>query len=159
MLVFDKELNTAINQHLDASKKSIRLIFFSISPPSPRNHKLFADFWHALEKAILRVPDSQIILSGWPNTNPQATATYRSALLLASYGAKVKIGKAGRMIHPKAACFDDNLLIVGSHNATEAGFTRTQNISYIGSDVTEIGQFNDYFQKQWGSIPFSVGEH
>jgi len=155
VLIFNQAINHALDAALADTQKRLRVLMYSISTPNARSHLLFIRTWKALENCIKRGVETKIILSDWPPSNPQQAASIKAALLLRLWGANVKTANHGVIFHPKAWCFDDATLIVGSHNATEAGLTRTQNISYIGQEPAEIGQFNDFFASAWGKL----GEH
>lgn len=137
---------------LYSTKKELNIIFYSISPYSNTNPIRYRAWWLALLATTRRLPKSRIILSGWNENNPQNIAQLRAAVQLTEAKAKVKIGNANLIIHPKVMCFDDNLLLVGSHNATQAGFTRTKNISITTTDELEIARFMAYFNSLWDSI-------
>jgi len=152
MITFDSDIIKQSQTMLNATEKELSIIFYSISPLSNRCTINFREWWLALIAATRRIEKTRVILSGWPKGNPQALATAQAAIQLAEAGAHVKIGNANVIIHPKTMCFDNKALLVGSHNATEAGFTRTRNISLTTTDQTDIGLFNDYFQNRWDSI-------
>lgn len=137
---------------LAATKNNLDIIFYSISPFSNTNPIRYRAWWLQLLATTRRLPNSRIILSGWNENNPQNLMQLRAAIQLAEAKAKVKIGHANMIIHPKCMCFDSKLLLVGSHNATQAGFTRTKNISITTTDELECAQFLAYFNSLWDYI-------
>lgn len=152
MLVKDKEINRAITLALEGTVNSLKIIMYSISANSKRSCIEFNQFWSALESAIKRIPNTQIILCGWPESNPQHQATTKAAMLLRLWGADVKIAHQAIIMHPKAWIFDDKRLLIGSHNATEAGYTRTKNISIFTFDPLACREFDDYFAHWWQTV-------
>jgi phosphatidylserine/phosphatidylglycerophosphate/cardiolipin synthase-like enzyme len=136
-------------EFINSSEKSLKFIFYSISPLLPTAPLEYKLWWHSLLSAAKNGIDCKIILSSWPENNPQNAATMRAKLMLESAGWQVKLTKLGIIMHPKAMLFDDKKLIIGSHNATEAGFSRTKNISIVATSDAAIGQFNDYFDVWW----------
>lgn len=152
MIIFDDEIMEASIQKLQATKKELNIIFYSISPYSNTNPIRFRAWWLQLIATTKRIESTRVILSGWKKSNPQHISQMKAAMQLTQAGAKVKIGHDNMIIHPKTMCFDDKFLLIGSHNATEAGYTRTKNISIITSDALAIGGFLDYFENRWDSI-------
>lgn len=134
---------------IEQAEKKLKFIFYSISPlekSAPLPYKLW---YQSLLAAAQRLPEVKIILSGWPPENPQAVATERAKHTLEAAGAQVKITKVGLIMHPKVMAIDDKILVIGSHNATQAGFCRTKNLSFMVKDDAAAGQFNDYFDFWW----------
>lgn len=152
MLVFDKDINQALIESLNNANQSVLMLMYSISTPANSSHAAFKLTWQGMIRAAHRVPEFRAIFCGWPANNPQSAATEEAARRLQAAGAACIIAKPGTIIHPKAWSFDDKKLIVGSHNATQAGLMTTRNISYMGQDQSECGQFRDYFEKQWQNI-------
>jgi phosphatidylserine/phosphatidylglycerophosphate/cardiolipin synthase-like enzyme len=137
---------------LAAAQYDLKVIMYSAGIPSGRTHAMYSTTWRELKAAVLRIKSTRIILSAWPDSNPQSQVTSQVKTLLESLGAKVAIARKGEIMHPKSWLFDNQKLIIGSHNFTEAGFIRARNISYIGQDEAEATQFNDYFNREWSRL-------
>lgn len=152
MLIKDKAINQALSIALDQTKHSLKISMYSISANSKRSCLEFNQFWKSLENAIKRLPSTQIILCGWPESNPQHHATLKAAMLLRLWGADVKIANEAIILHAKAWIFDGQRLLIGSHNATEAGFTRTKNVSILTFDELACQEFTEYFNYWWTAI-------
>jgi phosphatidylserine/phosphatidylglycerophosphate/cardiolipin synthase-like enzyme len=152
LIIFDDEIMEASADLMRSTKDELTIIFYTISPYKNTNPVRYRAWWIALMQTAKRLRQTRVILSGWHPTNPQMLATLQAAIQLREVGALVKIGSPNMIIHPKAMCFDDKILLNGSHNATEAGFTRTKNVSITTTDELAIGRFMDYFQNRWDSI-------
>lgn len=152
MIIFDDEIMEQSAALLRSTKNHLDIMLYSISPYKNTNPARYRAWWIALMQTTRRINSARVILSGWNEKNPQSLATMQAAMQLIEAGAKVRIGQPNMIIHPKTLCFDREILLIGSHNATEAGYTKTKNISITTTNELEIAQFIDYFQNRWDSI-------
>lgn len=53
------------------------------------------------------------------------------------------------LVHSKMILIDSKILVIGSHNYTQAAFTTNHEISAIIDDADEICDFVKYFQDLW----------
>jgi phosphatidylserine/phosphatidylglycerophosphate/cardiolipin synthase-like enzyme len=152
MLIIDEAIIKVLTAQLDAVRFDLKIIMYSISPASKSSHKAVKLYWQELQAAIARCKNAQIILSAWPEENPQASATKNATIQLTAAGASVKLGKIGTITHPKSWLFDDKNLLIGSHNATAAGLLTTKNLSIITSEQQPITDYKAYFDSLWQNL-------
>jgi len=57
------------------------------------------------------------------------------------------------LLHSKVLVVDDQTCVVGSHNWTRAGFTRTHELSVIVENATVAAAFRKRFDLLWDSLP------
>lgn len=158
MLIIDKDINHQLKSEFDSAKKSIKIIAYSISRPRKGSAKLFTDTWKALEMAIKRGIKTQIILYQWNDLNPQAAESNKVLIYLRQLGADVRMSKKGVIMHSKTWMFDDCKLIIGSHNSTEAGLTKTKNLSVSTMSKEDTEAYRAYFNNEWALIePMKIG--
>lgn len=63
--------------------------------------------------------------------------------------SEIKTAKGFKTMHSKAFCFDNEFLILGSHNFTDNAVTKNLEMSTILTDKNDILRFNNYFETVW----------
>lgn len=63
--------------------------------------------------------------------------------------SEIKMAKGFKTMHSKAFCFDNEFLILGSHNFTDNAVTKNLEMSTILTDKNDILRFNNYFETVW----------
>lgn len=152
MLIIDSEINQALQAAYAGARKQIYIITYTIAMPKRGCSVLYRDTFRQLEMAILRGVNVCIILERWDPPNPQSVSQMAAYDYLTKIGAFVCYAKKSAIMHAKTWQFDDNLLIIGSHNSTEAGFTKTKNLSVLVEDQLINNQYRQYFLDQWRQI-------
>lgn len=155
MLIIDDDINNALQQQYNAARSCIKIIAYSMSSPKKGTSLLFLQTWRALEMAIKRGIDTSIIFEMWHESNPQSAEQLRCAAYLKSLGANVRFAKKGVTMHSKTWFFDNKLLIIGSHNSTEAGLCRTKNLSVTTSSPDDTEAYRAYFMNEWNKLALS----
>lgn len=152
MLIIDSEINQALQAAYAGARQQINIITYTISLPKRGCSIEYRDTFRQLEMAILRGIKVQIILERWDLPNPQAISQNAAFEYLSKMGAQICYAKKSAIMHAKTWQFDKNILIIGSHNSTEAGFTKTKNLSVLVEDQLANQQYTQYFMDQWREI-------
>ena len=62
---------------------------------------------------------------------------------------QVKLTRGFKTMHSKAFCFDNNFLIVGSHNFTDNANKLNLEMSILSDDKNDIIKYINYFDTLW----------
>jgi phosphatidylserine/phosphatidylglycerophosphate/cardiolipin synthase-like enzyme len=68
---------------------------------------------------------------------------------LRKYNLKLKLSKGYKTMHSKAWCFDNQYLLVGSHNFTENANSVNLEMSYLTTNKNAIIKYINYFNTIW----------
>lgn len=69
---------------------------------------------------------------------------------LASAGCKARRLHSKRMLHTKLLLVDDTVVVIGSHNYTQHGFSLNEEASVLVEMSTRDNDFVKYFEALWG---------
>lgn len=156
MLIINEAINKVLTSSYQGAKKSIDIIMYSASRPRKGSSKLFIDTWQALQVAVAGGIKCRVIMEQWPEINPQNAEQLKVKALVESWGAKVRLAKKGHIMHSKTWLIDSNVLIIGSHNSTEAGLCRTKNLSVMVRNSEICAEYQAYFNSEWESLANEV---
>jgi phosphatidylserine/phosphatidylglycerophosphate/cardiolipin synthase-like enzyme len=71
------------------------------------------------------------------------------ATKLRSVGANVKKHISRHLLHAKIMIFDDETVLIGSHNYTQSAMTSNYELSVVLSEIENIKEFNSFFEYIW----------
>lgn len=152
MLIINSDINRALESAFLAAKSSINIIIYSASLPKKGAHAMYLNTWRSLEMAIKRGIKTRVIFEQWPAQNPQAIAQKLAYDHLVALGAKCRFAQKGVLMHPKSWQIDEKILIIGSHNSTQAGFTTTKNLSLMSQEILANEQYLAYFNHEFSQV-------
>lgn len=140
MLLINKEYERAIIQHIDNTKNDIRFTLFHDSFHSKVNGNVFDRYLLAVIKAQKRGVSIKILC----NNEKQVEKLRR-------YNIQVRKAKGFKTMHAKVFVFDQETMILGSHNLTDNAVTTNLEISVILTDKEIVNRFLKYFDIVWQS--------
>lgn len=149
MLIIDHEINKVLEGLYHEAKHSIDIIIYSISLPKRGSSMVYIMCFRALEMAIKRGIKTRIILEKWKEENPQHDSQQKAHDHFSLLGAEVTYASKGVLFHAKTWQFDNVKLLIGSHNSTEAGFTKSKNISILVNETAANARFKAYFNAEF----------
>lgn len=138
MLLINKEYVAEFISQVKNSKTSICGFIYHDSFHSSLNGSIIDDFIYQLRLAQNRGVTVKIYCQN-----------QKQIERLRRYNFQLKLAKGFKTMHSKAFCFDNEYLIVGSHNFTENACTVNLEMSYITTDKNAILKFINYFNLLW----------
>lgn len=119
---------------VDAAKFSIRIIVFDWRwyPNDPGNPV------QLLNQALVRAVRRGVKVEAIANNNDIVA-------VLRSVGVDAKKLNIKNLVHAKLMIFDDNVVVIGSHNFSQAAFTTNMEASIIVSDFDGVSDFIHFF--------------
>jgi phosphatidylserine/phosphatidylglycerophosphate/cardiolipin synthase-like enzyme len=92
--------------------------------------------------SIIRARKRGVVVQACVNSNAIA-----QPLILNGIDVKIPISK--NLIHTKFIIIDDEILIMGSHNFSQAAFTTNYETSIINNEPLQINEFIVFFNSIW----------
>src|SRR5574343_892508 len=138
ILIINKEYAPIFKKLVQNSKSSISGFLYHDSFLSTPNGSIIDNLIHELRFAQNRGVDIKIYCH-----------SQKQIERLRRYNFKLKLSKGYKTMHSKAWCFDNNFLIVGSHNFTENACTVNLEMSYLTTNKNAILKYIKYFNTIW----------
>ena len=136
--IIGKQFPTIISPLIEGAKKSIRIVVFDWRWYSNDPGCLVQLFNQAIIRAARRGVKIEAICNN----------DFLIGVLKENGVAAKKITTNGIM-HSKLMIIDDNTVVIGSHNYTQAAFTINRELSVALSDVENVADFNLFFEQLW----------
>lgn len=147
--ILGKEILAELNQAIESARATLSIFVYSASMPNSRTPIPMVRVQERLAQAPQRGLICRAIIAGWKTGTPQDVENRRVATSLAAAGWDCRRATVTPIMHPKCWIFDDDWIVVGSHNSTIAGLAMTKNISIGTNDKNTIRQIAAYFDAEF----------
>jgi DNA uptake protein ComE-like DNA-binding protein len=145
----------AARERIASAATSVSLMVFLGSAAPGEVDRAPLPLVEALEAAAARGVEVRVILDQDDGGEPYGSVLINRPLVtrLLSGAVKVKLDTKLILLHSKVLVIDREACVVGSHNWTGAGFTRTHELSVLVDNRAVASAFGDRFDKLWDSLP------
>jgi len=149
LLIFGKGTPEALASFCKEARKSIQVLSFVASVPSARSHLAYRALWQAMEAAPARGVACQILLCRATPDSTQGLSNRLAASTLRSYGWESRLSTDNRIHHAKIWIFDQKMIVIGSHNLTEAAMLRNVEFSLASTYSLAVSDTVEAFAGVW----------
>lgn len=133
-LITGADAAKTIRAEIDSARFFLRTCIFVATLPSASSHRAYRELWQAITGAPRHCQECQIIIAGGTPNSTQDITNRRVVTHLMGNGWKVWTKKGTKIAHAKVWVFDDERVIVGSHNLTSAAMLGNIEASIITDD-------------------------
>jgi phosphatidylserine/phosphatidylglycerophosphate/cardiolipin synthase-like enzyme len=134
---------------IDGARTSIMLCQYSLSTRWDASTANSYNVWAKLLAAKSRGLECRALLARHKRTAATANFNERSSAKLSAEGWTVRRAGASRLLHAKLTIFDDDTVIIGSHNLTEQASSSNVDISVMITGHRVADRFTDFVQNLW----------
>lgn len=144
-----REYFPACEEVIDQAKKRIRGMFFQMFYYTGARNNRCNKLFHALARAKARGVEVQILLNNSFRGGDMQTKHQQALVKLEAFHIKARIFPYSTCIHTKLILADNNIIILGSHNWTNAGLNQNVEASCVIRDKAVNEKLNTYFMDKW----------
>lgn len=145
----------AARAKIAAAERSIRLMMFVGHARAGEGGEQILPLVEELEAVAVRGVDVRVVLDQDDGGEPYRSFFINRPLVERLRGGpiQVKWDTPETLLHSKLLVLDDAACIVGSHNWTQAGFTRTHELSVLLESPEAAAGFGRRFDALWERLP------
>jgi len=146
MIILDNKLSQHLTCHAYNANKCIYISCYKVEISlKPKGRKLL-DIWEKIYKASERGVDVKILLNWNDMRRSIAKTNLYVATNLKKHGCDVRYLKDERCCHAKMFLFDDDNLIIGSHNLSVKSVSENFEMSVLIKDREQIKEAKQIFE-------------
>lgn len=136
--IIGKQFPAKVSPLIEQAQKTIRIVVFDWR-------------WYANDPGCLvQLFNQCIIRAARRGVKIQAIANNDFLIsVLKQNGVAAKKITTNGIMHSKLMIIDDRIVVIGSHNYTQAAFTINRELSVALSDVENVADFNLFFDSLW----------
>lgn len=144
-----RDFFTNLYSMIGQAERSIIFTVFQSSSSVLKQNSKTARLLNRIHEAYESGIDVRIVINRPHKNSPIATANKYLVDFLKSSGIPYRLGKATDMIHAKFYVIDYRVLIVGSHNFTDAGLWSNHEASVAVESESAALTYVSYFNHLW----------
>lgn len=137
-VLIGKEYADAVLSLIDRAKSTICVLMYDWRTTSHDFSSDTARITHALSRANSRGVKVRLILN-----SPAVVQAFSTA------GIASQLYRGGGSMHSKVFCFDEEAVILGSHNLTENAIHHNIETSVLLFDIAEVRRLSAFFDSLW----------
>ena len=152
-LLIENQLLPELLEQIRSAKKRIYGTVYYIRVYNRVKNNPVAQIVNELWEAKKRGVEIKILLNRQGGGKFVITPNIQTAKLFEKIGIETKLSELGRLTHSKMWIFDDDKVIIGSHNMSTKGLRVSREVSILTTDQQINKELTDYFLTNYRNTP------